>query len=226
MASIVFDIETLRYSLDTFDEKQQEYLFKFCKTEEERTTKIQELALNAFTARIIAVGMVNPETHRGKVIFIAEKKETFRNNDELVEYCSVLEEKDVLLQFWNDIKHFDQIITFNGRNFDCPFLLLRSAILNIHPTRNLMPYRYDADKHCDLLEQLTFYGAQKRMNLDFICKSFGITSPKENGITGLELPPLFEQKRFREIAEYCIGDVYATCELYRRWKEFLSQQGA
>jgi predicted PolB exonuclease-like 3'-5' exonuclease len=225
MASIVFDIETLRYSLDVFDEKQREYLFKFCKTEEERTAKIQELALNPLTAQIIAVGMVNPETNRGKVIFIAEQKETFRSEDERIEFCSVLNENDILHHFWNDIKHFDQIITFNGRSFDCPFLLLRSAMLNIRPTRNLMPYRYDTDKHCDLLEQLTFYGAQKRMSLDFICKSFGITSPKEKGITGLELPPLFEQKRFREIAEYCIGDVYATCELFRRWNDFLSEQG-
>jgi len=72
------------------------------------------------------------------------------------------------------------------------------------------------------MEQLTFYNAMRRFNLDFYCKSFGIRSPKEDGITGLELAPLFEQKQFRTIAEYCFGDVLATAELYRRWKEYIN----
>jgi hypothetical protein len=32
----------------------------------------------------------------------------------------------------------------------------------------------------------------------------------------------FEQKRFREIAEYCLGDVRATAELFRRWQSYLA----
>ncbi|MEK7672000.1 MAG: 3'-5' exonuclease, partial [Bacteroidota bacterium] len=65
-----------------------------------------------------------------------------------------------------------------------------------------------------MLEQLTFYNAFRKFNLDFYCKSFGIKSPKSEGITGLDLGPLFEAGRFREIAEYCMGDVKATAELY------------
>jgi hypothetical protein len=85
-----------------------------------------------------------------------------------------------------------------------------------------MPYRYDAKIHCDLLEQFTFYGALRKFNLDFYCKSFGIESPKAHGITGLDLKDLFEQKKYREIAEYNLGDLRATAELFRRWDRFLS----
>jgi hypothetical protein len=84
-----------------------------------------------------------------------------------------------------------------------------------------MPYRFDHSIHCDLLDQLTFYGAFRKFSLDFYCKSFGIDSPKSHGITGLDIGRLFEEKRFRQIAEYCFGDVKATAELFRRWEEFL-----
>ncbi len=118
--------------------------------------------------------------------------------------------------------HYSQFVTFNGRTFDCPFLMLRSAILGIKPTRNLLPYRYSANEHCDLMEQLTFYGIFRKFNLDFYCKSFGIKSSKASGITGLDLGTLFNEGRFLEIAEYCLGDVKATTELFHRWLAFLA----
>jgi len=93
--------------------------------------------------------------------------------------------------------------------------------LRIKPTRDLLPYRYDASKHCDLLEQFTFYGAIRKFNLDFYCKAFGVDSPKSHGVTGLRLGTLWNEKRFREIAEYCLGDLKATAELYRRWEAYL-----
>ena len=100
--------------------------------------------------------------------------------------------------------------------------MLRSAILSIKPTRNLIPYRFDSSTHCDLLEQLTFYGAVRRFNLDFYCKAFGIKSPKSDGVTGLDLGDLFREKRFKDIAAYCLGDVVAMAELYRRWEMLLN----
>jgi hypothetical protein len=73
-----------------------------------------------------------------------------------------------------------------------------------------------------LLEQFTFYGALRKFNLDFYCKSFGIESPKTHGVTGLDMKQLTEEKRFREIAEYNLRDLYATAELFRRWEKFLN----
>jgi len=220
MSSVVFDIETLALPLDSFDEVQREYLLKFADTEEKRETEIQKLNLNALTAQIIAIGMLNPDTMSGKVFYQSDVKEKYKSDDGKIEFISGTE-KEILLNFWDAIKHYDRYITFNGRSFDNPFVMLRSAIIGVQPTRNLMPYRYDAKEHCDLLEQLTFYGAIRKFNLDFYCKAFGIKSPKSEGITGLDLAPLYNEKKFRQIAEYCIGDVIATAELFKRWKEFL-----
>jgi 3'-5' exonuclease len=221
MAKVVFDIETLGYPLESFDESQQIYLLKFAETESEREEAIQKLSLYPTTAQIIAIGLLNPETDHGKVLFQAARPINSLSDDGAIQFITGTE-KEILEQFWQDITHYDQFITFNGRGFDCPFLMLRSAILQVQPTRNLMPYRYDSSIHCDLLEQFTFYNAFRKFNLDFYCKSFGIKSPKANGITGLDMKQLYEEKRFQEIAEYNLGDLKATTELFRIWNKFLN----
>jgi DNA polymerase III epsilon subunit-like protein len=221
MASrVVIDIETLGFPLESFDDAQQKYLLKFAESEEERTQTIQKLSLYPTTAQIIAIGMLNPDTNKGEVLFQSDEKVDSFSDGETIHFKSG-KEKEILTQFWEDVLKFEQFITFNGRGFDCPFLLLRSALLDVKPTRNLMPYRYEASVHCDLLEQFTFYGAFRKFSLDFYCKSFGIESPKSHGITGLDLGKLFDEKRFQVIAEYCAGDLRATAELFRRWEKHL-----
>ncbi|MEK6570346.1 MAG: ribonuclease H-like domain-containing protein [Bacteroidota bacterium] len=221
MAKIVFDIETTAYPLESFDEVQQQYLMKFSETEAEKEEAIRKLNLSAFTAQVIAIGLLNPETNAGRVFYQSDEKGTSTSEDGTIEYIAETE-VEILKRFWETIPRYDRFITFNGRGFDCPFLMLRSALLGVNPTRNLMPYRYSGKEHCDLLEQLTFYGVTRKYNLDFICKAFGIPTPKDKGFTGLELGELFRARRYNEIAEYCMGDVLATAALYRKWDEFLN----
>lgn len=220
MSRVIIDIETLGFPIDSFDETQQTYLLKFAENEQERNEAIQKLSLYPTTAQIIAIGMYNPETNRAKVLFQSDEKVDTFSEDEITHFVSGTE-KEILTWFWEDVVRFEQFITFNGRGFDCPFLMLRSAILEIKTTRNLMPYRYDPSVHCDLLEQFTFYGALRKFSLDFYCKTFCIESPKSHGITGLDMGKLYEEKRFREIAEYCLGDLKATAELFCRWETYL-----
>ncbi len=218
---MIIDIETLGFPLESFDAVRQEYLLKFAESEEERAEAVQKLSLYPTTAQVITIGMMNPDTEHGKIMVQAEGLLDGHSDDGSIQFISG-NEKEILEQFWQDIGHYDQFVTFNGRGFDCPFLMLRSAILQIQPTRNLMPYRYDASIHCDLLEQFTFYGALRKFNLDFYCKAFGIESPKEQGITGLDMKRLVEEKRFKEIAEYNLRDLKATAELFRRWEKSLN----
>lgn len=221
MARVVFDIETLAYPLESFDEVQQEYLLKFADTEEKRTEEIRKLSLHALTAQTIAVGMLNPDTNTGRVFYQAPTKEQFSSEDGKIEFISG-DEKFLLTSFWETIHHYNQYISFNGRAFDGPFLMLRSAVLGVQPTHNLVPYRYSSERHCDLLEQLTFYGAVRKFTLDFYCKALGIKSPKSEGITGLELRKLWDEGKYRDIARYCAGDLIATAELFKRWHQFLN----
>lgn len=216
MTRIVVDIETLAFPLDRFDQVQQDYLLKFAETDAAREETLLKLNLYPTTARILAIGLLNPESGRGKVLLNAPHFDAWNSVDGLVEFLPS-DEPGMLSAFWKLILPYRQIITFNGRGFDGPFLMLRSAILGIPASRNLVGNRYGTASHLDLLEQLTFYGATRKFNLDFYCKSFGIESPKSHGITGLDLGKLVEEERWKEIAEYCYGDVAATAELFRRW---------
>ncbi len=222
MRQAVIDIETLGAPLASFDDVQQRYLLKFAPTEAERQEAVQKLSLYPLTAQIIAIGMLDAQSGEATVWYQAPGTSTDEQLDSTARLVTG-SEPEILEQFWAAIEGCAQIITFNGRGFDCPFLLLRSAMLGIVPTRDLMPYRYDPAKHCDLLDQFTFYGAVRRFDLDFYCKSFGIDSPKAHGVTGLDLEQLFNDGRYRDIACYNLGDLQATASLFRVWERFLAR---
>lgn len=237
MATLVFDIETSALPLDHFDETQQEYLFRdSTKIADEagREAKRAELRqmcnLWPFTAQVVCIAMLNAETMRGQSLFIAEDFQEEDSDDAApVKYIACADEGELLAQFWDAAKKFDNVVTFNGRGFDVPFVYLRSAQLNVPISKkNWLGYRYATEPHCDLAEQLTFYGvsgrdgAARRFNLDFYCKAFGIESPKSHGVTGMDVNNLMAEGKFREIAEYCMRDVRATVELYKIWKERLA----
>jgi len=225
---LVFDIESVAIPLSDFDEEQQQYLMQWAELEEtpeaqqqKREELIRGMAYNAMTAQVVAIGMMNVESGNGRVYYQASEDERWESDDGSVQYQSGTEQ-EILESFWRDVKPYERFITFNGRSFDCPFLLIRSALYDIRASRNLMPNRYDKKSQCDLLEQLTFYGATRRYNLDFYCKSFGIDSPKADGITGDNVAELYEQGQFRTLAEYCYRDVVATAELYKKWRASIS----
>jgi hypothetical protein len=236
MATLVFDLETSALPLEDFDDAQQEYLFReAAKLEDEsaraaRREEIRKLFnLWPLTARVVCIAMLNTESLRGQVLFIAEDHEEAAGETGPVEFVACLDEAELLAAFWTVARHYDNVVTFNGRGFDVPFVYLRSAILNVPITRkDWLGYRFATDPHCDLAEQLTFYGvsgrdgAARRFNLDFYCKTFGIESPKAQGVTGSDVNQLMAEGRYREIAEYCLRDVQATVLLYRLWKERLA----
>ncbi len=236
MAKLVFDIETSALPLDQFDQTQQEYLFRECEKiadESARATRRAEIQqqfnLWPFTAQVVCIAMLNADTSRGQVLFTDEDSQKPAGEAGPVKFVPCSDEADLLAAFWDIAKHYDNIVTFNGRGFDVPFIYLRSALLNVPISRkDWLGYRFQTEPHCDLAEQLTFYGvsgrdgAGRRFNLDFYCKAFGLESPKAQGVTGSDINALLAEGRYREIAEYCVRDVQATVLLYRIWKERLA----
>jgi 3'-5' exonuclease len=236
MARLVFDIETSALPLENFDDVQQEYLLRELEKIPEETVRaarreeiLRQFNLWPFTAQVVCIAMLNADSLRGQVLFTAEDFEEDSAEGGPVEFMPCADEMELLTAFWDVAKHYDEIVTFNGRGFDVPFLYLRSAVLNVPISRkNWLGYRYAIEPHCDLAEQFTFYGvsgregAARKFNLDFYCKAFGIDSPKAHGVTGMDVNTLMKEGKFRDIAEYCLRDVRATVELYRVWRERLA----
>jgi 3'-5' exonuclease len=236
MAKLVFDIETSALPLAAFDDAQQEYLFREAEKlpdeqpRQARRAEIQQqMSLWPLTAQVVCIAMLNVESCRGQVLFLADRLEPDADEAGAVEFVACMDESELLTAFWDVAKHYECVITFNGRGFDVPFVYLRSALLNVPISRkDWLGYRFQTEPHCDLAEQLTFYGvsgregAARRFNLDFYCKAFGIDSPKSHGVTGSDVGQLLASGRYREIAEYCLRDVHATVRLYQIWKERLA----
>ncbi len=227
MRKIVFDIETSAYPFESLSESQQEYLLRYAEKEtdpDKKQTQIDQAirytSLYPLTAKCIAIGILDIEKEKSFVYYESEEMEEWFSEDKQIHYKG-LPEIEMLESFWRIIEVTNKVITFNGRNFDIPFLMIRSAMLKIKPSKNLIGRRYDTSSHIDLLEQFTFYGLTRKFNLDFYCQSFGIESPKTKEISGMEVKNLYEAGRLKDIAVYCAHDIYATYQLYKIWDEYL-----
>lgn len=234
MSKLVFDIETIGENFDDLDEVTQKALTHWIdrqtQSSEEAERQLLEvrngLCFSPLTGQVAAIGVYDVEKEKGAVYFQAPAAEVPDSEEGNIKF-RVLNEKEMLAQFWNLAEKYDEFVSFNGRAFDVPFLLIRSAIHGVRPTKNLMANRYLSSqpknaKHIDLLDQFTFYGAVRRKgSLHLWSRAFGIRSPKEDGIDGEQIGKLFQEKKFLQIAKYNVGDLLATKELFLKWEKFV-----
>lgn len=221
MPKLIFDIETIGVQFDGLDRVTQDFLLAECENDEERDLVKEQLGFSPLTGQIVAIGVLNPDSSKGAVFYHTLNDE-IESQDKDVRYAPCKDEKEVIKNFWDISSHYDQFVTFNGHTFDCPFLMIRSAVLKIKPTKNLLRNRYRQDLHCDILDSLTNFGAARwKKSLHMWCNAFGIKSPKGDGISGDQVARLFKEKKCLDIARYCFNDVKATAALYDYWEKYL-----
>lgn len=219
---VVFDIECAGISWDSLPEKSKKSLLNNCNGDEICEQKEKEsLALWPVTGKIITIAVHSVKSGESKVFF--DSKDEVKEEYELdgVRYRSG-DEKQILEWFFDYIKYADQVITFSGRRFDCPYIIFRSMVHQLRPTFDLMPNRYGNNRkgynpHLDLSDQLSYFGGTRKFSLHLICESLGITSPKGEGIDGSEVESFYNIGEYKKIAEYCMRDVFATTELMKKW---------
>jgi predicted PolB exonuclease-like 3'-5' exonuclease len=226
MKKLVIDIETVGTPWEEHDPYVREYLIKGMNEAEAEEEK-RRGALSPFTGKIVAIGVVNAETGRSCAMYeVPGQTEVITRKDGNRTMISGTE-RQILEKFWEYLDKEDRFISFNGRQFDGPFLMIRSAIQGLPPKRDLIGNRYRFHPNCDLREVLNFNGTinprQMRFNLDLACKSFGIVSSKTEGMDGRAVETLYRAGRYEDIAVYCLEDVRATCELYLKLEKTLLQ---
>ncbi len=219
---LIFDIETVGVEFGSLDAKAKEFLLFYAESPEEIENVKNGLGFSPLTGEIVAIGILNPDTDRGAVYFQSGKSKMEKIEDKDVQYVPCSSEKEVLDHFWESATHYNQFITFNGHSFDCPFVMIRSAILKVKPTKSLIHNRYYEAPHFDLYDRLTNFGAVRfKRNLHMWCQAFGISSPKVKGVSGDDVARLYKEKEYLKIAKYCFDDIKATKELYRYWEKYI-----
>jgi len=234
MRSLVVDIETIGEHFDALDTVTQNVLTHWiereAQNEEEYKNSLEDLknglGFSPLTGEIVVIGMHDVERSKNVVYFQAPGQSLGEFEEGGIVYKQKTE-KEMLADFWDGASQYETVITFNGRAFDIPFIMIRSAIHGIRPSKDFMSNRYlklqkFSASHIDLLDQLTFYGSvRKRGGLHLWCRAFGIESPKADGIDGDDVNGLFGNKQYIDIARYNVRDLEATRKLYDYWKTYL-----
>lgn len=236
MSTLVFDIETIGEEFDALDDTTKKVLTRWIREdsldEREYQAAIEDvkngLGFSPLTGEVVAIGMLDVERGKSAVYFQSpgDTKGSFEENN--VAY-KPMEEEGMLGEFWRVAEKYETFVTFNGRGFDVPFLMMRSAVHQIRPSRDLLSNRYlplqRGVRHVDLMDQMTFYGAtRRRPNLHLSCRAFGIPTPKGDGIDGDSVSRFFREGRYEDIARYNVRDIEATAALYDSWNRYLRFQ--
>jgi 3'-5' exonuclease len=237
MAKLVFDIETAGEDFESLDEVTQKALTKWVTNSFNPDTEDYKNSLDKVkkstvfvptTSQIVAIGVLDYEKEKAVIYFQAPEKELEEFEEEGVRFKPATEE-EMLKGFWHGAENYDEFISYNGRSFDVPFMMIRSAIYGIRPSKNLLGPRYlyqhrPGELHVDLQDQFTFYGVTRAtgMSLHMLSRAFGIKSPKESGVMGDDVTKMFRDGKYLDIARYNVGDLRATKELYDYWKKYLA----
>lgn len=234
MSKLIIDIETVGENFDEMDDTSKEVLTHWIKNsskdDEEYNGALSEiksgLGLSPLTGEIVAIGVLDYEKEQGVVYYQSPEVKASETKDGNFKFKPMME-SEMLESFWQGIQNYDEIITFNGRAFDIPFIIARSAKWQVEITKDLMSNRYIESqkfgvKHIDLYDQLSYYGAVRRQGgLHMWCRLLGIKSPKIDGVKGDDVKMLFENQEYLKIAEYNTRDLIATKELYDYWMRFM-----
>lgn len=222
MATIAFDIEVAGFAWEEVDEITRGYLLSRARSPEEREAVPDRTGLCPGLGKVIAIGLWNIEQDRGLILLEGESEE--KHAWEKVPQSEIQRgtEAELLEAFWQIVgRKRPRLVTYNGRGYDGPMLMVRSSQLGVTPTTQLVPYRYDISKHCDLMDVLSFHGTSRpNYSLDYWCRRFDIESPK-GSIDGSQVSCAYREGRIDDIGEYCLRDVRATAQLYQKLEHTL-----
>ena len=154
--------------------------------------------------------------HLGRILCIGYLKETPQGTSEGV---IAGEEPELLREFWGMAKDADLFVGFNIFEFDLKFIIQRSVIHGIKPSRELSFARYRNEPIFDVMEEWGLWG-RDNIRLDVLCKALGVESPKGD-LEGSKVYDYYLEGRQQEIYEYCLKDVRATRQIYMKMN-FLS----
>ena len=140
-------------------------------------------------------------------------------------------EEDIIRHFFSFVEEKNpKLVSFNGRGFDMPMLLIRAMRYNLsfysyfdqdNPQLGKSKWtnyrqRYAEEFHTDLLDSLGSFGAVRNLKLDTICTMVGV--PSKYDLSSDQVFELFYRGEIDKIREYCQSDVLNTYWIYLKYE--------
>lgn len=233
MRTLILAIETAGESWDELDAATRADLTRqidrSAQSDAERAAALEDvvrdLRLSPLTGRIAALAVCDRE-RAGTTAYDASSG----NGADTTTDSLRLRERDeatLLQEFWDGARHYDAFVTFSGRNFALPFLLLRSVTCGVRPTVDLLRSRYLSRQHppyhIDLADEFSFYGAlPHRPSLSRLCHTFGIACPQGEEPLSTATDAQSETASGSDRAMTAAAAVRAASALYDRWLTYLA----
>lgn len=149
------------------------------------------------------------ESFKGKIIVICYAK----GDGEVIKLDSSKGEKEMLIEFYNDIKQY-KVVQFVGHNltFDLTFLFHRCLYFKLFDLANIIRVDkgYSAKRDFCTME-MAFGGLvwKGKISLHNLCKLLGVPTSKDD-IKGSEVLDAYLRGEIERIKAYCARDVIAT----------------
>lgn len=126
-----------------------------------------------------------------------------------------------MLQVFSSFAEGMNLVTWNGRSFDVPVIVLRCLRHGIplawYFREKFGPrYRYNDGKHYDVMEQVSNFGATKNLSLNDVAQLIGL--PGKLGVDGADVREMWEGGREAEVENYCMTDVVQTAFVWLRFE--------
>jgi uncharacterized protein YprB with RNaseH-like and TPR domain len=186
---LVLDIETIPLDKERLDE----YKEKFEATSKKKNKRSSKGGLHFLTGRLVCAG-VKP---------VGAMECTFADEEEAV----IIEG---LVGYLRECR-IDQLITFNGKLFDLPFIRLRAALYGYDIT-NYLPFERYSKQHYDIYEQL---GGKWGLNCSLAeyAWHFGLDTIVDHGS---DIAKMYKKNDWDGIVQHNVGDLITTEALYKK----------
>lgn len=210
---LVFDIETFGGLIDDepLCQSNKDYLHgkiekKRAVKDDPRTDEDKErdfCGLDVDLAKVICIGLYDGKQAESMVI------------------SDLKDEKALIQWFWDKIvEHNPQkLVTFNGKTFDVPIMVRRTAFYRIPPIKNFLSLDRYPECHLDVGEKLSQYYPANMKKRSFYVDYYTI-SKEEDENDGSEIRQLFLDGKTLEIVRKCEKDVKTTYGIYDLFKPF------
>jgi predicted PolB exonuclease-like 3'-5' exonuclease len=171
--------------------------------------RVKECSLNPRLGRVVAIAYAGMNGIDGAGVCVTYAREE-------------AEERIMIESFWEQVTDHGQIVSWNGKGFDLPFLVARSIVLKVRPTVDVPQYmsRYHHVPHFDVKAALMNGEVRKAgEGLGEWAQALGMSGKVGHGSDVYEM---VSRGQWEELQRYAGEDARLTREIAKRAAPFFS----